>query len=670
MRILSTILLLVLVLRLIDPPLALEKYRGAGAHVIFNADRQLIIVPSLACATVSWKTENIQAVYLNDQPEVGSGERQVCGDQLPPVLTVSYRDGQTRDYELPFIFLTPGQIALVVVIALALMLPLIKPTGRLQSLAGHLEAISRWTDRYRGAVLILVCTVLMLGGLAVRAYQAFHSPFALNDDEPLYFSAVLTGARGAGLYSFTNGLPPMPIEGGYTYGLLLYVAGVKLFGPSVFSVRAVSLIASLVGLCGICYLATKWYGRGAGWIALGVTPLVFLFTITNSIRPDSLALAYSAWALILFVQAHDHKTDLRWQFGAGLVMGLGLNFHLDTLVFTGAIGVVYLSDLANNLYEKRSLSLALIWPLATFLAGYSIAALLFVLYTILPGADSYIRNASMTRLSFSGISFNNSPTSLANIWALVRSFLDPGIVAARFQSMYQELAERWSLADRLLWAGAILALSLTHRHEKDGVIRILFVGAVVGSAVIMQSAFPEYLSLLLPIFILPVVSLLTFGLVNPARFPHNNAATFSVIMLICLGALIAPANIPLLNEGWNSVLHPEPPQPMPSEVARVQAIASPECILAGPVNYFMPYFGHWPKYAGTDDLDVMLGNKYYGLSNDLATFWGRVDPDLIFGGLPNGLERYVAEAHYKEVSPNIWVKPDNLSDGCVLTLPD
>lgn len=78
---------------------------GADSKIIFTADTGLVWLPG-DCLTVRWKVEGIREVYLNDQGQVGEGQREICLDsQTMPSLRVKLLDDSTQVYTLPITIL-------------------------------------------------------------------------------------------------------------------------------------------------------------------------------------------------------------------------------------------------------------------------------------------------------------------------------------------------------------------------------------------------------------------------------------------------------------------------------------------------------------------------------------------------------------------------------------
>jgi hypothetical protein len=79
------------------------------AEVMFSVDRQLLLLPG-QCTRVRWDVSGIEAVYVNDQGEIGSGDNAFCPSTTPSaaVLRVDFTDGRTEVFSLPVFFLLGG----------------------------------------------------------------------------------------------------------------------------------------------------------------------------------------------------------------------------------------------------------------------------------------------------------------------------------------------------------------------------------------------------------------------------------------------------------------------------------------------------------------------------------------------------------------------------------
>ena len=77
-----TLFLIILVLvwfyLLLIPAPAVIETTHAGGKIYFSANRQ-VILNSGDCITLRWQVDNIRAVYLNDEAQIGFGARRLQG---------------------------------------------------------------------------------------------------------------------------------------------------------------------------------------------------------------------------------------------------------------------------------------------------------------------------------------------------------------------------------------------------------------------------------------------------------------------------------------------------------------------------------------------------------------------------------------------------------------
>ena len=103
-------------------PLVMESSQ-AGASVFFASNRESILFPR-DCVVVQWAVEGIDQVFLNNQPQIGSGETQNCLTNAHPTLQVHFRDGSQQTYELPVVVLSTSPLALAILLLTFLLVTL------------------------------------------------------------------------------------------------------------------------------------------------------------------------------------------------------------------------------------------------------------------------------------------------------------------------------------------------------------------------------------------------------------------------------------------------------------------------------------------------------------------------------------------------------------------
>ena len=183
--------------------------------------------------------------------------------------------------------------------------------------------------------------------------------------------------------------------GGVGYVILLFVVAYKVAGPSLVALRVVSLAASAAAVAGITMLTLRIHGRAAALAAMALTPSLVIFRLSNTIRMDVFAIAFVAWALVLYWHATTRGQTIRSHLVVGIVFALGLEVHLHTVAAAFAVGCAYLTAWIREPHDKRGATK----KLAAFVTGYAVGAVLFLALNVLPDPHAYFRTAALARLS-------------------------------------------------------------------------------------------------------------------------------------------------------------------------------------------------------------------------------------------------------------------------------
>jgi hypothetical protein len=141
-------------LLLIPAPTVIET-TNAGGQVYFSANRQVILNPG-DCITLRWQVDNIRAVYLNDEAQIGVGEKPMCFTtnevNTLPRLSVTFQDGDRQTYILNILTLTTAPLTWVIIILALLVIGLN---------LGHLQPLFQHRQRLIGFMSVLI----LIGGL-------------------------------------------------------------------------------------------------------------------------------------------------------------------------------------------------------------------------------------------------------------------------------------------------------------------------------------------------------------------------------------------------------------------------------------------------------------------------------------------------------------------------
>jgi Dolichyl-phosphate-mannose-protein mannosyltransferase len=502
---------------------------------------------------------------------------------------------------------------------------------------------------------VSLCVLLALVSLTARAVAALGTRGLLDWDETYYTSTAATAAHGLGLYPYVLGYPQIPNMGGVGYIVSLYVIAYKLIGPHLIGLRVVSFIVSVLAVVGLGLLTRRLYGSSAGLVAVALTPSLLVFHLSNTIRLDVFAIAFAAWALLLYVDVAERKNTTPWHMLLGTVCALGLEVHLHTAAIAFAIGIAYVVS-AISTVRRGGMSAQAVTPIVAFVGGYVIGALIFVVANVLPNPQGYFRTAALARLSAADSARELNLTAPMDLSRLTQTFISPVVIVKKEVARYTELIQQmpwWETCVTVLALAVLVIRRTADPYRWRGIVA----GAIVGGAIVFNSPSALYFAAILPCFV-PVV----------ARFIANGDGQRALVMLLVLAAAMSPT---LLARTTSAVRRATAADPAtrPAAVDAVTTIASDECVLAGPTDLYARYFMAYPKFVGTRRVEVAIGSTYYGLQNDLVAYWRAKQPDIVIGPPGEGLPDYLSVDRYVKVADDVWKKPANLTPGCVITTP-
>lgn len=148
------ILLLLMLLPTTATPVQInDTYRDST--IAFSVSRNIVAFPG-ECVMVRWDVQNIQAVYLNDSGEVGTGERELCLNDSPE-LRVVFEDESEQIYPSGVVILAQSPLFwLAILTALILIV-----TAAIQLLPARDDS-SRLVRLVAAAIPVVVGIVLAL----------------------------------------------------------------------------------------------------------------------------------------------------------------------------------------------------------------------------------------------------------------------------------------------------------------------------------------------------------------------------------------------------------------------------------------------------------------------------------------------------------------------------
>ena len=508
---------------------------------------------------------------------------------------------------------------------------------------------SRVSNTARALVFIVPLTLT----LGLRIHHAFSTTAVLEWDETYYTSIAVTAAAGDGLYPYVFGFGPMPAMGGIGYAAYTYALAVKLFGPTIFGLRAVSLFASILGLAGVWVLVKAWYGSGTAWMATALTSSLNLFVLSNSARMDSWTFAYVTWGLVVVTFAFGRWGDKRWHRFAGLMFGLGLQVHIDTIATAIACGILYLVQYLRDARAARRVVLVK-HPIFMYISGVGVGLIIYVCLNILPDPSAYYKTTVLVRVDATG-------TYSGGTSSIIGSFLNPHILLSKEATRYRQLFAITPMPEIGLWVLSILAMAI-RRNAADRIVLTLLSAVFFAAAVVLNNASPLYYIHVLPALIIPLAPLFTHGVTGHAMVSLREVKLGSLLafVVVLCGISATSAGKTLKKPPYNPMQ-----ENLPSEaIQRVRALVDRRCKIAADGSLYVRYFADYPYYVSLRDTEVKHGMLYHGTADE-AAYWQIKQPDVVFDPrqLRAGLSEYVTRNHLTEIEPGLWIRPDGCKGG-------
>jgi mannosyltransferase len=356
-------------------------------------------------------------------------------------------------------------------------------------------------SRLPAAELALVAGVCALA--AVLGAVRLGSKSLWNDD------AISDAIARLDLASFWRVITRADAFNALYYGLLHF--WIQLFGDSEAALRALSLLAGVLGVFVLFVLARRLFGvRVAAIAGILLAINAFFVSYEQEARAPTLVLLGTVFATLLFVRAVEQATLSRWlAYGAGSALAFYAN------PFAAFVILAHLLSLPLRRVRPR---------LAHLAAGYGLAAVLIApLAGLIVTTDSLsrsflvrptIRSLGFLFLEFTGASGDGAweARALRLCYVLaccVALFLGGRALVRRRRKKGDE--EAWRLGLVLLWL-------------------LVPVAVTVGVSLVHPTLYDRYLIVALP-------ALATLGAVGMSLLPRRLLVAALVIMV----ALSAPA---------------------------------------------------------------------------------------------------------------------------------
>ena len=181
------LILVILALQLLTPGDTLDQTGPGGARIEFSADHGMVIAPG-ACVNVHWHVDHIAAVYINDDPTVGEGYRQLCGDDAAmPMLRVRFSDDTTLEIPLQIKFLveqptTWGLVSATVLLGLISLYVLVNRSAPSAAPGKRLP----WVTSLFAGIGVLVTSIAIMALVAEVGMRFYFGQFGTKSEQYAY----------------------------------------------------------------------------------------------------------------------------------------------------------------------------------------------------------------------------------------------------------------------------------------------------------------------------------------------------------------------------------------------------------------------------------------------------------------------------------------------------
>ena len=497
--------------------------------------------------------------------------------------------------------------------------------------------------------IITLCVGLLVLGLLARVGAAFWTVGSLETtDEPYYISMLQAHQRGEGFYPKVTGfLEPIHMFPGMGLALYSYAWIAEHFGLHVLALRAAGTALAATGVVAIYLTGRRLYGSQAGWVAAAFAASSVLLTYSVTIRMDAYTFAMVAWGLFITVH-HVKRQHIGFHLLTGLILSMGLQVHLHTVIIAVACGLLYLVEDLRRWTDKRQ------WKSFTrtagFVVGYAVGFAFFIVYNVLPDPETYFKLVTGVRTLSENM--NNLEQVLAEpeSTSLIDAAFSPRAAAIRGAGVLVSLVSAVPLIELALLVVAMLTTVL-RRHPGDRYLRVLVLGTLGVGLFALKSPHAYYLTHFLPLGAIAVGAFVVY-----LNQPVQRSTLASLVILAAFGASTAYAqrgNLARFGQVVQGNIH----VPATPEVAQAAyEYLEPGDTVAGPVELYLPHFTDY-DYISTSPFSYSRA-LFVGGYSTLPPYWEQHSPKVfLYPEEQPGHMTFVASNGYEEMQPSVWVRP-------------
>ncbi|HET9494388.1 MAG TPA: glycosyltransferase family 39 protein [Chloroflexia bacterium] len=456
---------------------------------------------------------------------------------------------------------------------------------------------------------LLLAVAAVFNGFTLLNYPATFVDEGWNASRSL--ALLQTGRQFAGVDSGVY----QHFEGYWTYwpwlGSAIHAVAIQLLGLSLTTMRVVSLLFGLALLLVMFRLGASLVNRRTGFLAAGLLAVSLPFFYSSHMARHDIIVAAMGYGAIALQVTEARSAATGWKafpfrsLLAGLLIGLGLDIHLNILVLVPVMGLLYLMDSGRAILKSK--------PFWAFGLGLAAGVLYYAAMHILPYPEGYAGVASLSNL-----------TGRAPI--LFRA--DPAIW---FEALMGTL---WHLDLRMLPVMALAVFALARRgSSSDRTVLLIFAAVALTHLVVTSYKTYHYAIMVAPAAALLVSAFLDRVLQRPARTSLWGFARMVLVTGIVAG--VAILNLSRVwgasNSGYDRTVE-----------KMVQTIPEGAGIMGAPTFWFArPY----QTYINWDQLEIYerrypessLADAFayykpeYFIMDGFIEYWLTDDPDVLNG---------------------------------------
>ncbi|GAB5491657.1 MAG: hypothetical protein Phog2KO_18720 [Phototrophicaceae bacterium] len=247
--------------------------------------------------------------------------------------------------------------------------------------------------KHQGYILGFILLSVILISIPIILMTLIGRPF--SPDEAIWADFAASYRReGALSYTMANNLPYI-ITPGVGWIHALHGELQWFFDFDIRVSRVFQLAIYVLGILSLGLLSKQLYGKWAGIAVMVMAIVGSPFLLVFDYRPDHFLILPQALAFFCAVsawQSTDKRQGLLWNFLAGLLITLSLQFHAAGLAYAIGMSLFYLAEFVLSTIREKRITSDSLQTLIAYGIGAGIGTLIYYFANILPvgGLDVYL----------------------------------------------------------------------------------------------------------------------------------------------------------------------------------------------------------------------------------------------------------------------------------------